>query len=176
MDVRGAIKGQYHAALAMLRKAIEKCPEELWVREEGEVAFWRVVYHTLYFTALYLQKDAKSFAAWEKHRAEFHHLRINPRLVKKGVTRSKGAKPLPAYTREEMLEYLEDLDGRVDGLLDAMDLEAKRSGFWWYMMPKLDHQLVNIRHVQHHAGILGARLRRETGRGPGWVGKAAAAK
>jgi hypothetical protein len=170
MDIRAALKGQYHGALAMLRKAIVKCPGEMWGREEGGVAFWRVAYHTLYFTDLYLQKDSRSFDGWAKHRADFHHIRMKPRRV---VTkRAKPTPPLPPYTKEEVLEYWEDLDRRVDGLLDAMDLEAKRSGFWWYNMPKLDHQIVNIRHVQHHAAILGVRVRRATGTGVGWVGRA----
>lgn len=42
MDVHAALKGQYHAALAMLKRAIEQCPEDLWARGDEAVAFWRV--------------------------------------------------------------------------------------------------------------------------------------
>ena len=45
------------------------------------------------------------------------------------------------------------------------------AGFWWYgKMPKLDHQVMNIRHTQHHAAQLGDRLKLATGTEVGWVG------
>lgn len=53
--------------------------------------------------------------------------------------------------------------------LDEMDLAAAKCGFWWYRMGKLEHQIVNIRHIQHHAAILSARLRTEVGVGVKWV-------
>jgi hypothetical protein len=36
-------------------------------------------------------------------------------------------------------------------------------------MPTLDHQIVNIRHIQHHAAILSNRLRRASGIEVDWV-------
>jgi hypothetical protein len=38
-------------------------------------------------------------------------------------------------------------------------------------MPTLEHQIVNIRHIQHHAAALSSRLRRSAGIGVNWVGK-----
>jgi hypothetical protein len=38
-------------------------------------------------------------------------------------------------------------------------------------MSKLEHQFVSIRHIQHHAAVLGSRLRREGGVEVAWVGK-----
>jgi hypothetical protein len=43
--------------------------------------------------------------------------------------------------------------------LDKLDLENSQSGFPWYRMSKLEHQLVNLRHIQHHAAQLADRLR-----------------
>lgn len=40
----------------------------------------------------------------------------------------------------------------------------------WYDCPKLDHQIVNIRHVQHHAALLSGRLRSAIGVDIGWIG------
>jgi hypothetical protein len=37
-------------------------------------------------------------------------------------------------------------------------------------MPKLDHLILSIRHVQHHAGQLADRLRDGAGIGIGWIG------
>jgi hypothetical protein len=157
MDIRSALKGQYHAGLAMLREAIEKCPEDLWLRAEAEVPFWRVAYHTLFFTDFYLRADEHSFVPWEKHDWAVHDF---------------SEKVERAYTKEEVLAYWERVDRMVDSAVDATDLDRQECGFPWYRMPKLDHQLVNIRHVQHHAAALISRLRRATGVDVEWVGKA----
>jgi hypothetical protein len=54
-----------------------------------------------------------------------------------------------------------------------MDLAAPTCGFPWYPMSKLEHQIVNIRHIQHHAGSLSTRLRLKAGILIAWVGKGA---
>ncbi len=58
----------------------------------------------------------------------------------------------------------------VDAAVDGLDLEAPECGFWWYKLPKLDHQINNIRHIQHHAALLSGRLRQATGTDVEWVG------
>jgi len=74
------------------------------------------------------------------------------------------------YTKSQMLEYWQLCDGMVDTAVDGMDLDAEECGFPWYRLPKLDHQINNIRHVQHHAALLAGRLRRRWGRmSSGWV-------
>ena len=37
MDVRGALKSQYHAGLATVRQAIEHCSEEIWTDASGRL-------------------------------------------------------------------------------------------------------------------------------------------
>ena len=71
MNVQAALKGQYHASLAMLKRAVEECSDDLWTGGDYPIAFWRVAYHTLFFTHLYLQPDEKSFRPWEHHREEY---------------------------------------------------------------------------------------------------------
>lgn len=169
MDVREALKGQYHGAMAMLRDTIERCPKEMWNQAEegaGGAEFWRVVYHTLFFTHFYLQENAKAFTPWEKHRDKCQNLGLAAR--RRGGN-AASAKP---YTKRELMTYWRICDRMVDKALDTMDLDAKTCGFYWYRMPKLDHQLVNIRHIQHHAAILAARLRRARRISVGWVGAA----
>jgi len=75
------------------------------------------------------------------------------------------------YSRKEILQYWRLCDGMVDEKIEEMDLAAEKCGFWWYSMGKLEHQIVNIRHIQHHAAILSQRLRAAGGKGIGWVGK-----
>jgi hypothetical protein len=57
----------------------------------------------------------------------------------------------------------------VDGRVDKLDLESPQSGFSWYQMSKLEHQFVNLRHIQHHAAQLADRLRSAADIGIKWV-------
>ena len=160
MDVRPALKRQYHAVLAMLKDAVEQWPEELWEKSNGEVAAWLVAYHTLRVTHLYLGKDSDSHVPWEKHRESCRF-----------VGTPKDSETIVPYTKMEILAYWKICEEAVDGAVDVMDLERQECGFSWYKMPKLDHQFVNLRHAQHHTGILAARLRRLTGKEVKWVGQ-----
>jgi hypothetical protein len=58
----------------------------------------------------------------------------------------------------------------VDAAVDALDLESGSSGFAWYPIPKLEHQLVNLRHIQHHTAQLADRLRAFADIGVSWRG------
>jgi hypothetical protein len=42
--------------------------------------------------------------------------------------------------------------------LAAIDFDAESSGFHWYSIPKLDHILLNLRHLGIHVGQLQERL------------------
>jgi hypothetical protein len=167
MDVRPALKSQYHAALKTLRLAVECCPHERWndPTDEG-AAFWRVAFHTLFYTHFYLQSDQHSFTPWEAHRPEAQHLGL---IDWEGGRAPRACEP---YTKAEILEYWGVCDALVDDAVDALDLEAPECGFPWYTMGKLEHQLVSIRHIQHHAAALSTRLRREAGIAVDWVGRA----
>jgi DinB superfamily len=165
MDVQSALKSQYHAALKTLHEVIEKCPEQMWNDPGDSAPFWRVVYHTLFFTHLYLQKDEAAFKPWHRHRDEAQYIA--------SVSRHEHRPPKPCepFTRAELLEYWDACNGMIDVGVDALDLSAPQCGFPWYKMPTLEHQIVNIRHIQHHAAILSSRLRRSTGIAIAWVGK-----
>ncbi|MFT3789178.1 MAG: DinB family protein [Tepidisphaeraceae bacterium] len=167
MDIRPALQSQYHAGLKTLRIAVEQCPSALWGRpEDGFAAFWRVAYHTLFFTHLYLQKDAPSFKQWSRHRDDAQCTGLLPH------ENNRPPKACEAYTPTDILEYWREVDGMVDACVAAMDFERTESGFPWYPMGKLEHQLVNLRHLQHHAAILSNRLRRDASVAVPWVGKA----
>lgn len=64
------LKSQYHASLAMLREAIERCPDTTWYDQTPTNTFWQVAYHTLFFAHLYLQPTEATFVPWVRHQAD----------------------------------------------------------------------------------------------------------
>jgi hypothetical protein len=151
MDLRAALVEQYRAALAMLRDCIEKCPEDLWTGGSFPRNPWRIAYHAIFYTHLYLMQDEASYVPWPKHR--------------EGATAlwEDDEGPAPAtvepYTRAEALEALEHLDALIAPTVASLDLDAPETGFHWYPnMTKLSHQLLNLRHLQGHVGQLSELL------------------
>lgn len=165
--LRTVLKSQYHASLAMLRQALEKCPEDLWYSTEQVNAFWQTAYHTLFFAHLYLQPNLAAFRPWKNHQRNAQY--------QDGIARPpdpNSTLPLipDPYTQEQVLEYWRECDAMVDSAVDAFDPLSAESGFSWYKVTKLEHQIVNIRHIQLGAAQLAARLRATLNVGVDWVG------
>jgi hypothetical protein len=157
--LRSVLKSQYHATLAMLRAAIKRCPNNLWASSGGHAnPFWRIAYHTLYYTHLYLQPNNRSFRPWEHHQRGIQ--RLDPP--------HRPPKTDQAYTKAEVLAYWSNCESMVDDAVDALDLKDPQSGFSWYKVPKMEHQIINIRHIQYHEAQLADRLRAATGAGVNW--------
>ena len=167
-SLRKILKSQYHASLAMLRDAVENCPEDLWLRADTPNACWQLAYHTLFFTHLYLLDSPGDYAGWRGHQSQ-----VQQEDSIAGPPDPKSELPVipRPYTKAEVLEYWTICDGMVDARLDRMNLEGEQSGFYWYKMSKLEHQLVNLRHIQHHTAQLADRLRNALGVGTAWVGQ-----
>ena len=142
-----------------MKEAIELCPDELWVGGTHPRNFWRIAYHALFYTDLYLAQNEQAFEPWEKHRPECRVLWGDP----------------PAedpYSREDVLAYLEGLNETVKSRIASLDLDASETGYDWYpkSMNKLDHVVMNVRHLQEHIGQLRDRLI-NAGFEPDWIGK-----
>lgn len=171
--LRSTIASQYHSALAMLRQTIERCPEDLWADGAG-VPVWRVAYHALYYTHLYLEPSERAFSPWERHQTHVQHLDDIP-----GPEHLDEFLELPGrpprtgvpYTKDEILDYWSLVDDMVDGLVAATDLTAPETGFSWHtpQRPKVEQHLSSIRHIQHHASLLSGRVKVVTGQGGPWV-------
>ena len=160
MTIQAALKSQYHGGMAMLRAALDSCPEGLWADDSYRNQSWQVIYHTLFYTDFYLSASEQAFVPWSHHRKGYWELGPAP----------DGTLRIP-YSREELTAYWKDLESRIDLAVDSLDLNAPECGFPWYQMGKLEHQLVNIRHLQHHTGQLTERLRQSAQIGLKWHGK-----
>ena len=165
--IRTILKSQYHAALAMLREAVERCPDALWDDPRHGARCWQVAYHALFFAHFYGGRDEASFRPWKGHQGDVQY----PDGIA-GDPDPKSPLPLVArpYTKAEVLEFWAFCDGGVDAAVDALELDRADCGFDWYKVPKLEHAFVNIRHIQHHTAQLATRLRQDAGIGIDWVG------
>ena len=140
------LKHQLHAVLAMLRDAIEKCPDELWTNADYKNPYWRVAYHALFYAHVYMNATESDFTAWALARENVHHM-------------DSSLETHEGYTQKELLEYCDFIDARVDETVEGLDLLDSESGFSWKKISRADHQFASVRHSQHHAGQLLDRLR-----------------
>ena len=161
--VRQTILGQYRAGIEMLGQAVELCPEELWLSSEYQNRFWHIAYHSVFYVHFYVQPSEAEFKPWAKHRPNSNYLGPRPWAKDEPFE-------LPApYSKRDVHEYLELCRDEVARQIPVVCLEAS-SGFSWLPFNKLELQLYNIRHLQHHTGQLIDRLRNAVGLGVGWVG------
>lgn len=158
MQTKAVIKSQYRASLAMLRQAIEACPEALWVDASYINPFWRVAYHAIFYTHLYLSPAEGDFVPWEKHQEEINFL-------------GRSVPEAKVYSKAEVLDYMALCLEQVDVQVDALDLDAAESGFHWLPFGKLELQFYNIRHIMQHVGELYERLGGHGEVELDWVGK-----
>jgi hypothetical protein len=165
--VRAALKSQYHASLQMLHEALERCPDDLWLDRSHVNAFWQIAYHALFYVHMYLQPDLKSFKPWAEHQKDVQYANAIPGPPKPGSTLPLMPEP---YSRAQVQTFWALCDGMVDDAMDRFDLLEPKCGFPWYECSKLEHQIISIRHLQHHTAQLGDRLREAAGSGLEWLG------
>ncbi|MEM7029059.1 MAG: DinB family protein [Chloroflexota bacterium] len=157
MNIKSAIISQYHATLAMLKQAITECPETVWVDTAYQNSTWLIAYHVLFYTHFYLSPSETDFVPWEKGRKDLQFMGSD-------VERD------PPYSKDELLAYLKICQQAVDVQVKNVDLTAE-SGFPWIPFNKLELQLYNIRHLQHHTGELCERLGAQGKVEIDWVGQ-----
>ena len=159
MNTKEIIKSQYHAALMMLKQALEICPDSLWLDQSYNNKFWHVAYHSIFYTHFYLSSSEQDFTPWISHRKEYISLEADE---------GKQDSTFP-FSKEEILVYHRYLQEQIDDCVDALELEGE-SGFYWLPFNKLELQFYNIRHLQHHTGELYERLGEDANIDLKWVG------
>lgn len=160
--MKQAFQSQYKASFDMLRDAVTKCSDALWLDAKYVHPFWRVAYHSLFFADLYLSASVERFTPWSKHVEDIEAL--GPMFWKGGKVPPAG----PAYTKADIEAYCASVMEKMPGAMETLDLEAA-SGFPWLPFSKAELQIYNIRHVQHHTGQLIERIRQELDCGVDWT-------
>jgi hypothetical protein len=153
---KSALVGQFHAALSMLKAAVEQCPEAHWHGLVGTQPFSHVAYHTLFYTDFYLSPDEASYRRPELHREEYQ--------VFGGTKLPPEQEPISdsPIPREVILQYVELCRRKASENIAAETEEtlAGPSGFPWYKISRAEFLLNNVRHIQHHTAHMSLYLRR----------------
>jgi hypothetical protein len=146
--VKKIITGQFEASLWMLNECLRKCPPEHWDGRVAKYPFWHVAYHTLCFVDLYLSPSEAAFQFRDLH--------------PQGQREFADEYPSRRFDQRELAEYVVICREKALATLASETRESLESpsGFHWLPFTRGELHLYNLRHLQHHAGQLGAYLRR----------------
>ena len=160
-----ALVGQYRAALQTLEQCIEMCDDETWSAPHPDTAVNQVVFHTLFFTDLYLGFGESSFRDQQFHR-DNRELFQDYEEFEDRIQRN-------FYSREGCREYLKYCYHKADTTLDGEHAAILYGdcGFPYRKLTRIELHIYNIRHIQHHAAQLGLRNQLKGGQPLRWVGK-----
>lgn len=163
MDVVTVLESQYLAALKALRATTQQCPAKFWTDATTGAPFWRVTYHTLWYTAFYLNQDPEpTEPPWEDHIHEYQF--IGPIWWDDNRLPAEGE----PYTQQQLMSFHDQMVRIVQTKLPTIDLDGK-STFYWIPTTWLEVMIYSIRHIQHHAGALSQRLRSGANVDVAWV-------
>jgi hypothetical protein len=163
MALKEIILSQYCASMEMFKNALIKSNNEIWYDDNYKNLFWRIAYHTLFYTDLYLSKDEKKFSPWEKHKKDYQFLGVVP------WPPHNEPHITEPYEQPGLLEYYDKIASSLKEKIDLIDPESP-SGFHWLPFSKFELQIYNIRHIQHHTGQLIDRIREKLNVGINWIG------
>ena len=155
---------QFEATLCTLNACIDRCPDPLWDRPVGNMDFCQVVFHTLFFTDLYLGRDVESLKTQPFH--------LENAAFFAGYEEMEDRPPVRRYDKPSLRKYLDHCRRKAAESLAAETTQTLQgpSGFDWRKCPRAELHLYSIRHVQHHAAMLSLKLRLEAGVEVPWVG------
>ncbi|MFT4557409.1 MAG: hypothetical protein ACKVII_12050 [Planctomycetales bacterium] len=154
------ISGQYGAALCMLSRCIDQCPESLWNEPVGNLKFCQVVF----FTDFYLEDSDRTFRDQPFHRENADFFRDYEEL--------EYVEQKQLYDRASIRKYLQHCRTKFARVIaeETEQTLVARCGFERRDFSLAELHVCNVRHIQHHASQLSLHLRRETGEGVPWVG------
>lgn len=149
----------------MMEASINQCPDNQWDNRDRGNRFWHIAYHALYFTNLYCSPSEDAVRHWEKSE-QWKFI-----LGKWAQAPEYDPEAMVAYTKVDVLEYLEFVRDRVVTLLHEEDLSGESGFSWLTTFDRFGVWLYNLRHFQHHIGQLTERVRADTRKGVQWIGR-----
>jgi hypothetical protein len=157
------VVNQMKSALCTLAQCIANCPEIEWNESHGDYPFSQVVFHTLFFTDYFLERDESAFETQVFHMENKAFFRDYEELEYK--------EPKNLYERQKCDEYLKFCVSKCKATLQLDNQETLEgpSGFSSKPFSRAELYVHAIRHIQHHAAQLGLRIQRITGNELKWI-------
>jgi uncharacterized damage-inducible protein DinB len=151
------IWSQSAAAIDMMGRAIDACPDDLWNDRGRKPEYWYVVFHTAFFLDLYLSGTLEGF----QPPAPFNLDELDP----------AGVMPPEVYSKDQMRAYLHHGREKCRAVLRELTEEraAELCTFPWLSLTFGELLLDSLRHVQHHTAQLNLILRQEIDDAPRWI-------
>jgi hypothetical protein len=147
-----ALADQWLRTFFMLRDAIERLPEDEWVK--GETLYQRPV-----SLVLHILQSTDGYTALQPGEGSEHPLtQIN--------WQERDTAKLPS--RSDVLDYQKVVEERVATRLVEADLDADETQFVWTGRTILSRFLYMLRHSQHHLADLAMELKRRGFEPPNW--------
>jgi hypothetical protein len=163
--VNAALLRQYLAALSTLEQGIDSFDGRAWAEPHPDMPVHQVVFHTLFFTDLYLHHGNEGFREQQFHRE-------NPGLFQ-DYEEFKDQVQTNLYDREACRAYLGHCREKADATLrrESADVLAGDCGYPGRGLSRVELHVYNMRHIQHHAAQLGLRNQLRGGPALRWVSK-----
>ena len=156
---------QMIAALRTLDQAIESCDQKTWTADHLDTAVNQVVFHTLFYTDLYLNPGVTGFRDQSFHRDHQKQFDDYEEL--------EETRPTHVYERDFCTAYMEFCVQKARSVIAAetQEILEGKSGFDWRPCSRAELHVYNTRHIQHHAAQLGLRNQLAGGGPLEWVGE-----
>jgi hypothetical protein len=153
-----AINEQYGAAIGMLEKNLESCPEDVWDDRSNGPPFWHVAFHVMWYLDWYLS-DSKE--ARKSFKSKFG----------KEPSQNLNQAPEITLTRSQLLDYLSEIKEKAKNRFKEItsDEMIQPSVFEWHGNSVLSSLLYNLRHLMLHIGALNLRLHRKGVKLDNWI-------
>lgn len=175
-----ASKRQYGHTFAMLRQAVELCPDELWDAPGDDPPLWAQMYHTILVTNGYAAPSL-DFKTDDIALRVFGPLRspepgeppFRPLIEATSKLMNADNETQGTLSREEILNLLTEAQENCNAALDAdagrTPDDPASNPYPWTGPTAYDKHMYNMRHLQHHLGRVNDFLRRRAGIGNPWV-------
>ena len=157
------ITNQFEAVLCTLHLCIENCPVSHWNERVANLRFCQLSFHTLFFTDLYLGRNATELKEQDFHLRNQDYFRDYEELQDKPQTLLSD--------KQETIEYLFHCRAKAKRVVESETVATLEggSGFERRNCSRAELHVYNMRHVQHHAAQLSLRLRMDLGIDIPWI-------
>jgi hypothetical protein len=163
-SINSMLLKQFEASMCMLWQSITNCPKDEWNEEHKDAPFSQVIFHVLFYTDFYLEKNDNTIKNQEYH--------MKHKEMFKDYEELEAKKAINTYTKTEIDDYFGFCLKKGCEVISSEDSKSfyGDSGISFRKCSRLELYIYLIRHIQHHAAQLGLRVQQITGKELQWVG------